>query len=152
MPEELEFMRGRVLVMGKGSRPPAPVEERFQAKLLPRNKDGCSIWIGATSKVRSSGTLVGRILYKDRVELAHKVMWAITTGSLPKHQIIPTACKNYLCMTFEHWEERKPRVYMRTRAEIQEEARINRLMESNVLVAEDLANEYPDQSTRQGNF
>lgn len=118
-----------VVRVGKGGRPPESIEKRFTEKVAPPNEQGCSLWVGATNANGSLKTLRGKISYEGTATNAHKVMWILAYGSPPTRNIHPFRCKNYLCMTPDHWRETIVSIPMRSAEEIQDAAEKKRVQD-----------------------
>ena len=77
---------------------PKPIHERFWSKVC--RGQGCWEWIG----MRSNGYGRFRINNPRRKELAHRMAWILTYGSIPDGMVIRHKCDNTGCCNPDHLE------------------------------------------------
>lgn len=102
-----------------GGRPKIDLSVRFEAKIAPANEQGCRLWIGRTSKRRTTEDRVGKIT-RDQIDTqAHIIMWDFAYHEYPKRQIKPIWCRNWLCMESTHWSMVRDRTPKMKLSEVQ---------------------------------
>ncbi len=77
-----------------------PLEERFWAKVDKSDPDGCWEWTGSKDV-----TGYGRIGFRGKTPLAHRVAWYLEYGEWPKETIDHRVCSNPSCVRVSHMED-----------------------------------------------
>lgn len=78
---------------------PRPLEERFEAYILPEPNSGCWLWIGG---ITSSG--YGAFWRNGKTVLAHRVCYEIHKGQVPRELTLDHLCRNTACVNPDHLE------------------------------------------------
>lgn len=74
-----------------------PLEQRFMSKIeLPHNLNNCWLWTGA----QSYG--YGKFWYNEKIDSAHRVMFAMYYGNIPDGKVIRHMCNNSICVNLDH--------------------------------------------------
>jgi len=75
------------------------IEERIASRHRVEPVTDCWTWTGAVSN-RSYGS----IFYQGRMQKAHRVMWELNFGPVPKGLELDHLCRNRLCINPNHLE------------------------------------------------
>lgn len=102
--KEVDKRRSRCIECCTNGLPPGPVPvsplERYKI-----NENGCWIWTGAIHK---SG--YGQMKWKGQSTVAHRVLYSVLVGEIPKGFVIDHLCNVKLCVNPEHLEAVTPSV------------------------------------------
>lgn len=78
------------------ARPDSTIAERFWAKVDKRGPDECWMWKGAVTRWR------GAILYKGRIDTAHRVSVILSGREIPPKMVVDHMCMVGLCVNPAH--------------------------------------------------
>jgi hypothetical protein len=73
-------------------------EEKFWSKI--KKTDTCWLWLGY--KQRYSQYKLPRS-FEQRNQMAHRLVWEMLKGPIPKDLLMYNKCGNKLCVRPEHW-------------------------------------------------
>jgi len=74
--------------------------EEFHSRVV--KSDGCWEWAGAHLSRPGGRRSYGSVLWDSRRQTAHRVMWQLTNGSIPKGLWVLHICDNQGCIRPDH--------------------------------------------------
>lgn len=78
--------------------------ERFCEKVMPEPNSGCWLWMGTISDFLGGRPGYGRLKYKRKALLAHRVSYELFVGKIPAGLVIDHKCHTPLCVNPNHLE------------------------------------------------
>ncbi|HEY1035575.1 MAG TPA: HNH endonuclease signature motif containing protein [Pseudoxanthomonas sp.] len=76
---------------------PAPVEQRFDACMIPVTESGCWLWLASVN-----GKGYGQIKVGDRQVGAHRYSWERHRGTIPAGMVVCHKCDTPSCVNPDH--------------------------------------------------
>lgn len=74
------------------------LQERLESKYIPVTESGCWLWLGAHDRKRGYGAL----WVNGRMQYAHRVMYELKVGPIPKNLVIDHYCNVKCCVNPAH--------------------------------------------------
>jgi hypothetical protein len=78
-------------------------DERVMSRVIPEPNSGCWLWIGAHSANGYGNTRYPKN-GRNIVQNAHRVVYEIERGHIPKGKVLDHLCQNPACVNPEHLE------------------------------------------------
>lgn len=83
----------------------AKLRDRVFAKISPEPNSGCWLWTGAASSTGYGSVGVGsKASGQPFVRVAHRVVWLLERGDIPRGLVLDHLCRNPTCVNPAHLE------------------------------------------------